>query len=194
MSMNMNLMPDDVDDDRGFWDKAKDFYRDHIKEHINLKNAFYAAAAIPVLAIGALIAYAADGETVFKGNVGGYNVKYTEDNGLVFGEENVMELERYGRYFRFVDSSGETNIEWKKARTPEFGDDKVETIEWVTKDGQAGTMHRSQMKEQNTVHGSSARETFPKADKLYNDIRTEIRDRLRRKHLDSVKDLSTVFD
>ena len=59
---------------------------------------------------------------VYRGNIEGYPVVYTE------GKNNVMEV-KDGRFtYRFTDSHNLTNIDWEEEKAPKYQSDKLEEV------------------------------------------------------------------
>jgi hypothetical protein len=134
------------------------------------------------------------GEEVFRGNIDGQDVVYEE------GIFNLIETARNPIHNKMTVSKGVTTytllddvdqnpISWKQDTAPDYVSDTLEQV--VIRNPEGTRKYDISHIDTETLDGKHAQNIFDKTNKMYNDLRTKIREKLRsdyQKELGSIED------
>ena len=139
------------------------------------------------------------GEEVYRGNINGQEVVYEENRfSLVSGwydtdfEKNVMRVKEDGKEYFFQDLGNETSINWRSQTIPQFEGDSLEKV--VVKEGDLIRKYSIEDINDSTLDGIHAKEVFERANAIYNQLRTQIREKLRSDYQKKLQSVESVFE
>jgi len=120
------------------------------------------------------------GEEVYRGPIGGFEEVVYQEGKFFHGkslDKNVMDAKKENITYHFEDIVNETRIAWRNEQSPEFEKDSLERVSIKT-DLENEDVNSSDIN-LNTIDGIHKAKVISDSNKIYNDLRRQIREKLR---------------
>ena len=135
------------------------------------------------------------GEEVYRGNINDKEVVYEEGRISLKEDamlrENRMRVKKGDITYIFEDCEKEIGIDWKKELEPDFKNDELERV--VINYGDDKREYFSSKINDLNLDGKHAKEIFDKANSMYSELRTKIREQLREDYQKQMKSIEETL-